>query len=144
MLADASDATHFAMTQVVEMMNGCICCTGARIARRLSTFPSPRCIPVCKPSQRRNQITDINAKQRLRLVSESGSRIHDVVVDRSSRHELHHCDRRTAHAEHGMLLAVRGDLVRVLTKLLKERKAFDGIFIETTGVVPFTSFVQLS
>lgn len=43
-----------------------------------------------------------------------------------------------------MLLAVRGDLVRVLTKLLKERKAFDGIFIETTGVVPFTSFVQLS
>ena len=34
-----------------------------------------------------------------------------------------------------MLLAVRGDLVRVLTMLLKERKVFDGIIIETTGVV---------
>ncbi len=42
-------------------------------------------------------------------------------------------DRRAAGADHRVLLAVRGDLVRVLMKLLKERKVFDGIIIETTG-----------
>ena len=49
-----------------------------------------------------------------------------------------------------VLSAVRGDLIRVLTKLLRRKSRFDAILIETTGTwsmslfhVPRTSFCTL-
>ena len=46
-------------------------------------------------------------------------------------------------------MTVRGDLVRILTKLLKKKTKYDGILIETTGLadpapVAQTFFVDVS
>ncbi len=55
----------------------------------------------------------------------------------------------TSDAHRAVRCAVRGDLVRILTKLLKSKTKYDGILIETTGLadpapVAQTFFVDVS
>lgn len=77
----------------------------------------------------------MNLKQQTSLVPYSAAVSAEPASFSPSMHDFHMGMRRaTTDAHRALEFAVRGDLVRILTKLLKGKTRYDGILIETTGL----------
>lgn len=97
------------------MNNGCVCCTGL--------VPVPRTSPgTCYPVPGRS-LLPVLPDPLLRLL---------VMVATTPGKDLRRLCLTDGPCSY--LGAVRGDLIRILTKLLKRRNRLDAILIETTGL----------